>query len=456
MTDDREVTIRITADTTGYKDGVADATKANKDFEAQTSKIGQRMRESWDKVGEKIGLSTKKASDGMKGSKIGESFKSALGGKGLMDVLKLALKGVIAGVITAAAVAVVEMWGDLTKMFDTGLFEKQANKMNGAFTRLKTTVGAIVSPLYTIASNILTGIANGINTALEGVVTIYGYLAGLVGATGAISRNATEWSDSMEDATAAADAGLAAFDKLTTIGTEGMGDEAQAQRIRDLMADAAESGANLRGSIKNTLAPLAQIGNAIANFGLDDLWVGFVKAGTQAWATMGDLFDALGDRMRGVLDKVVDGFKSMSEALGQFFTGVWSSVTAGFKTVANSLIKMFNKVIGAYNSTLGRMNFSVLGYNVGLPTIGEIPMLAQGGIAEPNDPFLAVLGDNRKEREFITPESTMRDVVRSVIEEQGGVRQTIEIPISLDGRVMARATYDYYSREAKRRGATWY
>ena len=159
-----------------------------------------------------------------------------------------------------------------------------------------------------------------------------------------------------------------------------------------------------------------------------------------------------------MVDGLVRGLSTIPDRLSTLFTSVWDGMAGGVKGVANGIITVFNKVIGAYNSTIGKLRIEndFLGINIGFPTMASVPMLASGGIAEPNDPFLAILGDNKKEREFVTPESTMRDVVRSVIEEQGGVRQTIEIPISLDGRIMARATYDYYAREAKRRGATWY
>ena len=167
------------------------------------------------------------------------------------------------------------------------------------------------------------------------------------------------------------------------------------------------------------------------------------------------VFAGISNGVSGLVDSIVTGLSQIPDRMSSIFNSVWNAMIGGFKTVANGIIGMFNKVIGAYNNTIGRMNVDVFGNTIGFSAIGEIPMLAQGGIAEPNDPFLAVLGDNRKEREFITPESTMRDVVRSVIEEQGGVRQTIEIPISLDGRVIARATYDYYSRESKRRGSSW-
>lgn len=576
---DENVTIKITADTSGYSEGLSKAEDANKEFEAQTKGIRDKMRKGWDQVSERIGLSAKKAGQSMAQStgQASKGMSKALAGGAIVAALKIALKGVVAGLASMAVLAVTDAMGKSAMLFDPALVERQANKMNSAFAKVKTTIGAIMSPLYTIATNILSGIANGINSALEGVVQVYGYIVGLVGATGAISRNATEWSESMESATASANAGLAAFDKLTTLNMEGMGDEAQAQRIRNIMADAAESGNALRETIGQTLDPLNMVGNFFANLGLERAWEGFTKSAVRAWtkvselgatvwagittwattswtqtvsnatkawdaitteasviwdeltttvkqratewlepvlegatnlagfvgsaidtfmsldlssvwgsmkegfssawdsivttagATFSSIFDPLKDgatsvfstiseKVTGLVDGLVRGLSAVPNRMAAVFSSLWDGMAGGIKGVANGIITVFNKVIGAYNSTIGKLRIEndFLGINIGFPTMASIPMLATGGIAEPNDPFLAILGDNKKEREFVTPESTMRDVVRSVIEEQGGVRQTIEIPISLDGRIMARATYDYYAREAKRRGATWY
>ena len=570
---EEQVTIKVTADTSEYSAGMREAQASNKEFQAQTQRMASDVKKGWSQATGSISEGAKGIGKSLKGTKIAEGFKG-LAGKGVIDALALGIKGIVAGVVVASIKTAVEAMRKSTALFDTGLAEKQANRMNSAFLRLKTTIGAIISPLYTIATEILTRIADGFNHILESVLNVTGFIMGLVGAMGALSRSATDYAEGMEDATAAASAGLAGFDKLTTIDTSGMGDEAQAQRIRDMMADAAESGNALRDSITVTLNPLNLIGNFFANIGLERQWEGFTQSaieswtkvsefggevwssitdiasdswskyvdtakvswnvisrvGTRVWSSLTDSFGQMARRwfdpvlegatnlskivgsamdglldfdmtatwnnisngfmatwngvvayagesfegafvtiagnvqtvfagisngISGLVDSIVAGLSQIPDRMASIFNSVWNAMTGGFKTVANGIIGMFNKVIGAYNNTIGRMNVDVFGNTVGFSAIGEIPMLAQGGIAEPNDPFLAVLGDNRKEREFITPESTMRDVVRSVIEEQGGVRQTIEIPISLDGRVIARATYDYFSRESKRRGSSW-
>lgn len=55
---------------------------------------------------------------------------------------------------------------------------------------------------------------------------------------------------------------------------------------------------------------------------------------------------------------------------------------------------------------------------------------ASGGVIEPNNPMLALVGDNKSEREVITPESLMRRVVR---EESGGGRGGVEVVAEFRG-----------------------
>lgn len=75
---------------------------------------------------------------------------------------------------------------------------------------------------------------------------------------------------------------------------------------------------------------------------------------------------------------------------------------------------------------------------------------ASGGVIEPNNPMLALVGDNRSEREVITPESLMRRVVR---EESGGGRGGVEVVAEFRGtddqlvRLLAPKLRAYWATE---------
>ncbi|MEI3507827.1 MAG: hypothetical protein V8R01_01640 [Bacilli bacterium] len=63
--------------------------------------------------------------------------------------------------------------------------------------------------------------------------------------------------------------------------------------------------------------------------------------------------------------------------------------------------------------------------------ISTIPKLAQGGWVPRNEPQLAVVGDNTKEGEIITPESKIYDQVSKAIKDNGGLANKQEIEIHL-------------------------
>ena len=80
---------------------------------------------------------------------------------------------------------------------------------------------------------------------------------------------------------------------------------------------------------------------------------------------------------------------------------------------------------------------------------------AQGGVFEPNSPVLAVLGDNRTEKEVAAPYSTIVKAVREALgSASSGASQTIQIVanVVMDGRTVAKATFPYLREESRRLG----
>ena len=81
---------------------------------------------------------------------------------------------------------------------------------------------------------------------------------------------------------------------------------------------------------------------------------------------------------------------------------------------------------------------------------------ASGGVFEPNQPVLGVLGDNRREVEVAAPYSTIVKAVREALGSSSEERtQSIELTanVVLDGRTVAKAVYPYIVREGRRLGA---
>lgn len=86
----------------------------------------------------------------------------------------------------------------------------------------------------------------------------------------------------------------------------------------------------------------------------------------------------------------------------------------------------------------------------------KIPHHATGAVYEPNDPTLAIVGDNTREREVIAPESMIEESVIRALQKVGGnaTNRPIEIhmTVELDGRQVARGIYKYTQQDSLRRG----
>ena len=100
---EEQVTIKVTADTSEYSAGMKEAEASNKEFKTQAQKIADDVKKGWNKATDGISDGAKDMGKSLKGSKISESFKG-LAGKGIVEALKVGLKGVVAGVAVATPI----------------------------------------------------------------------------------------------------------------------------------------------------------------------------------------------------------------------------------------------------------------------------------------------------------------------------------------------------------------
>ena len=82
----------------------------------------------------------------------------------------------------------------------------------------------------------------------------------------------------------------------------------------------------------------------------------------------------------------------------------------------------------------------------------RLPAYGDGGVVAPNNPMLAVVGDNRTEREIIAPESLVRGAVADALAANGGAGGTIVVNATFTAsddqlvRVLAPQLDAYYAR----------
>lgn len=98
------------------------------------------------------------------------------------------------------------------------------------------------------------------------------------------------------------------------------------------------------------------------------------------------------------------------------------------------------------------------GVNISLIRELTIPKLATGGYLKANNPQLAIVGDNKREGEIVTPESKIREQVRLALADMGTIVnngiQTVKLQIVLhikypDGRTVIKQINEAQIAEGK-------
>lgn len=141
------------------------------------------------------------------------------------------------------------------------------------------------------------------------------------------------------------------------------------------------------------------------------------------------------------VSSVWDFIKGLFSSGGKIFDGIIGALSTVFKTIVNSIISGINKVIATpFNTVNGLLNkirnVSILGVEPfkkfwkqnPLP-VPQIPKLAEGGYVNARNPQLAIIGDNTKEGEIVSPESKIYEQASKAIRDNKGGKQEIEITI---------------------------
>ena len=213
-------------------------------------------------------------------------------------------------------------------------------------------------------------------------------------------------------------------------------------------------------AIVGLLAAISQVAGAVEKVsgalpGLIDLFgklnmeTGFTVAGIltfvalaaqviSAWSDMSAL-----ERAVSVLGLLLVAVSALAVALGAL-TGIGGAVLAAAGIAAG--IAMVTGVVSSVNKRRSAANDT---------SLNAYPAYADGGVIPPNDPYLALVGDNKREREIIAPESTLRKIYREESSARGSSyagSQTVVMQV--DGVTFARVMAPYMDGEEGRRGVS--
>lgn len=181
------------------------------------------------------------------------------------------------------------------------------------------------------------------------------------------------------------------------------------------------------------------------------------------WNGIRNVFSHVTDWFRNTFSGAWEAVKNVFSKGGEIFAGITDGIFDTFKTIVNGLIDGINWVIeqpfNAINWALdGIRDVEILDWYPfeWLPSIGvpQIPHLAQGTVVPANyGNFLAVLGDNRRETEVVSPLSTIEQAVINAMKQTGAFGNgEIHVHVDLDGREIGRVAVRAVAQDKIRRG----
>lgn len=216
---------------------------------------------------------------------------------------------------------------------------------------------------------------------------------------------------------------------------------------------------------------------------------------SNAWTTIQNVWSAVcGWFSSTVITPVQTAFSTATTAIGNFFSDAWTSIKTvwsavsgwfgsnvfapisdGFKGFINGIISLFegmvNAAIKGVNTIiqgLNKLSFDVpdwvpdigggkIGFNIPTVSTVSLPRLANGAVFEGNDPYLAVVNDQKYGTNVETPLATMIEAMMAALEAVGlggGGNIQVDVRAVFEGQLaaLARVLRPYIEADAKRVG----
>lgn len=172
--------------------------------------------------------------------------------------------------------------------------------------------------------------------------------------------------------------------------------------------------------------------------------------------------------VKNIISHVIDILSGWIKFITGVFTGNWKQAWEGVKDVLKGILNVIIDIVeGSINRIIGALNaisFDIpdivpgiggkhIGFNI---TPVSLPRLATGTVVpRQSREFAAILGDNNRETEVVSPLSTMKQAMVEALQESGYYRQSEsgDIVINIDGwevfRVVKKQNDSYIQRTGR-------
>ena len=154
--------------------------------------------------------------------------------------------------------------------------------------------------------------------------------------------------------------------------------------------------------------------------------------------------EALGNVAESIINAFSNSMRTAEPIMKLFATAI-GIVSGAVSTLLNLLAELINLLADAQAWFLDLLGLGGKGGDIEVTTSGSgsrtmadastysIPAFASGGVIPPNNPFLAVLGDNRQEPEVVAPYSTIKQAARDAMAGRGWTGQITIVLRAADG-----------------------
>ena len=132
----------------------------------------------------------------------------------------------------------------------------------------------------------------------------------------------------------------------------------------------------------------------------------------------------------GIVDDILGAFgeDGLAGGLSEIWNGIWDMIKGVINTIIGGINGMISAIEGAINAIIGAINSLsweipswvpglggyTFGFDIPKADFPRIPELAQGAVIQPNNPFLAVLGDQSNGVNIEAPLDTIKQAVAEV------------------------------------------
>ena len=141
----------------------------------------------------------------------------------------------------------------------------------------------------------------------------------------------------------------------------------------------------------------------------------------------------------------------MGEKTSNIWNGIWDTINGVIKKISGIGSNIWNGLTG------GSLGISEYSLHTSVPSVASVslPHLASGTVVPPRaGEFAAILGDNKRETEVVSPLSTMKKAMIEALQAVGMTDNSGDIVghIYLDGKELGNSTVKFVRQETKRTG----